>query len=300
MPGQFPVTFRPPKTGAFLMAGLLILFIALSAGSLIIATRLEAPVLSVLLLVLSVAAVIPVLLLAYRLQTLYRARYELEREGMRLRWGLRSVDIPLNDIEWVRTAADLGDTLKKPVFSLPGSVFGFRHSPELGPVEFLSSDSKNMIVLGTKDRAYAISPGDLGNFVRWFQIAAELGSLSTFEGRSIKPVSYAREIWSNKVLRTLGLSSIGLVILLLILAAFKMTGRTELAIGFNPNGTPQAPIPSQQVLLLPVVAIFVVILCLLMGMYYFRRETSRPITYLLWITGVITPLLLLISLAFIR
>ena len=265
-----------------------------------LATVIQSPVVTVLLLIASVALILPVILIGYRLQSLYRARYVLEREGLRLRWGLRMIDIPLTNIEWVRSAADFGNELKKPLLWLPGSVYGVRNSPGIGAVEFLSADSRKMILLGTRDRAYAISPADMQGFMRWFQVASELGSLTEFSGASVEPVSYAKQVWQNKVLRVLALTSVGGVLLLLVLSALKMTGKATLSLGYSAQGDPLPPIPAQQVLLLPVLAIFLLIFCLLLGLYYFRRENNRPITYLLWSASALTPLLLLLALLLIR
>ena len=55
----------------------------------------------ILYLVLTVVMLAPTPLLMYRLYALIQASYTLERDGLRIRWGLRGEDIPLSQIEWI-------------------------------------------------------------------------------------------------------------------------------------------------------------------------------------------------------
>jgi hypothetical protein len=50
-----------------------------------------------------------------------------------------------------------------------------------------------------------------------------------------------------------------------------------------------------RLLLLPVINTFFVLADLSMGLFFFRREESQPFSYLLWGSGVLTPLLFLIA-----
>ena len=53
---------------------------------------------------------------------------------MRIRWGLRSLDIPITEVEWVRPVEDLLIPLKMPAFSTPGAILGEGYHPDLGKV----------------------------------------------------------------------------------------------------------------------------------------------------------------------
>ncbi|NMC78371.1 MAG: hypothetical protein GYA59_03330, partial [Chloroflexi bacterium] len=83
------------RTGLIVHIGAAILLIGASLGSFLLAQRQIASSYFVLLLLLSVALLLPLALILYRGYALLRANYILEREGLRLRWGLRSEDIPL-------------------------------------------------------------------------------------------------------------------------------------------------------------------------------------------------------------
>jgi hypothetical protein len=61
-----------------------------------------------------------ILLLAYRLYALWTASYSLERDGVHLRWGFRSEDVPIDAVLWVRTDENLGMRLALPFFRWPG------------------------------------------------------------------------------------------------------------------------------------------------------------------------------------
>ncbi len=49
-----------------------------------------------------IGTAIPVPLLGYRAYALTRANYLLDRNTLRLVWGLRMEDIPVTDVEWIR------------------------------------------------------------------------------------------------------------------------------------------------------------------------------------------------------
>lgn len=52
-------------------------------------------------LLLAGLCLLPLPLLVYRFRALQRAHYILERDGIRLRWGLRAEDIPMDQVDWV-------------------------------------------------------------------------------------------------------------------------------------------------------------------------------------------------------
>ena len=80
----------------------------------------------------SIVLVAPVPFLLYRGYALSQSTYTLDRDGLRLRWGLRGEDIPLPSIEWVRPAAELGFRLPLPFLQWPGAVVGRRRVEGLG------------------------------------------------------------------------------------------------------------------------------------------------------------------------
>ena len=55
------------------------------------------------------------------------------------------------------------------------------------------------------------------------------------------------------------------------------------------------PVPSQQLLLLPVLGIFTYMVDLIGGMFFYRRPQDKPVAFLLWISSAFTPLLLILG-----
>src|SRR5512147_1763315 len=132
---------------------------------------------------LGLLAAAPVPFFAYRAYALLRADYYIDRDSLAMLWGLRVEDIPLTDIEWVRPASDLTHPLLLPRFRLPGAILGTRRHPDLGLVEFIAATSRNMILIATSKRIFAISPRNAAGLVQTFTRATEMGSLTPTEAK---------------------------------------------------------------------------------------------------------------------
>lgn len=295
-----PITFLPPRRRALLLHILAAIgFLAVSAVSLIFALQQQVSGIFSLLLLLSVAFFIPLPVVLYRAYALYNAAYTLERDGLRIRWGLRAEDIPLTEIEWVRPVSDLGFQLPLPRLSFPGAILGLRKIEELGEVEFLASDAASMLLIAVPKKVYAISPEDRRSFMRAFQNAIELGSLSPLPAYSAEPAAFARRVWDDRVARGFLLAGLVLTVALLLLVSLMIPGRSQVALGFDNQGLPLEPVPAQQLLLLPVLGIFAYMADLFIGLFFYRREAERPVAFLLWISSAITPALLILAVLFI-
>ncbi|MGZ6286405.1 MAG: PH domain-containing protein, partial [Ktedonobacterales bacterium] len=103
----------------------------------------------VIYLLVGLVAFAPIPLLGYRAFALFRAEYVLNRDSLELRWGLRDEEIPLMDIEWVRPIEDLAFPLSLPSAVLPGALLGLRRHRDLGIVEFIASDRRNLLLVAT-------------------------------------------------------------------------------------------------------------------------------------------------------
>ena len=134
--------FSPPrKTGIFLHALLLLLLAGGVTVLMIVGFSQPADWTLVLYLIgaLLLFALMPVI--AYRGYALFHASYTLERDGLHVRWGLRSEDLPMTEVIWVRPASDLVKPLRLPPFSVPGAILGDSFHEELGRVEFIASSA---------------------------------------------------------------------------------------------------------------------------------------------------------------
>ena len=300
MAARLPVTFLPPRRRALLLHVLAAIgFLAVSAVSLTFALQQQVSGFFALLLLLSVAFFIPLPVVLYRAYALYNAAYTIERDGLRIRWGLRAEDIPLTEIEWVRPVSDLGFHLPFPRLSFPGAILGLRKVDELGEVEFLASDAASMLLIAAPHKVYAVSPEDTRGFMRAFQDAIELGSLSPLPAYSAEPAAFARRVWDDRVARGFLVAGLVLTVALLVLVSLAVPGRAEVSLGFNSQGLPLEPVPGQQLLLLPVLGIFAFVADLFIGLFFYRRETERPVAFVLWICSAVTPALLILATLFI-
>ncbi|NPV57327.1 MAG: hypothetical protein HPY76_11745 [Anaerolineae bacterium] len=296
---QPPSTFPPPKRRGLIFHGGAVLFLT-GAGGILFVTALaqEAGNYFTLFLVLSILCFAPLPLLIYRGYALLQARYELERDGLRIRWGLRSDDIPLPEIEWVRPAAELGFHLPLPRARMPGAILGNRVVEGLGPVEFVASESDRLLLIATSRRVYAISPDNAKGFVGSFQRIFELGSVAPLEARSSRPAAYLRQVWEDRIARATILTGAALLAVLFVVVGGLIPTREAITLGFDAEGMPMASGAAQRLLLLPVLASFTYIVDLLGGLYLYRRQEQRIIAYLLWGSSAITPLLAGISVIF--
>src|SRR5512139_176468 len=101
--------FYPAKSRAVIFHLFsLIILLAGAVYGLAQATRSPAGPVFLLNLVIALVSVSLLLLLAYRLYALWTASYSLERDGIHLRWGFRSEDVPIDAVLWVRTDENLG------------------------------------------------------------------------------------------------------------------------------------------------------------------------------------------------
>ena len=105
-PGQ---QFEPVRrNGNLFHLGVLLFLISCGIGILWLALNKAQGSIFVSLTILLLIVIILLPVVIYRAYSLLNARYIVERDGLRLRWGLRLEDIPLSAIEWVRPANELG------------------------------------------------------------------------------------------------------------------------------------------------------------------------------------------------
>lgn len=293
--------FRPPRRrGMIFQIGASLAL--LSAGGLAFWLSIDEPIslYFIGLLLISMIFLAPVPLIIYRAIALGRATYKLEREGLRLRWGLRAEDIPLNSIEWIRPITELGFHLKLPRFTWPGALLGFASIRELGTIEFIAAEPENLLLIATPTRIFAISPANPKTFMRAFQRTSELGSLTPMTAFSSQPSAFARTVWKDRLVRIPVLVNFLLTLGLLIGVILIIPSRPQVSIGFESGGAPYPPTSSEKLLLLPLLAAISGGVAILTGLFYYRHSEQRMAAYILLAASGSTSLLLLISLIFIQ
>ncbi len=294
-----PIPFPPFKrTGLVWHAGLLILLLVALGWNLYFLLRSPAGPSFVMHLLLSLVSFAPLPLLAYRAYALWGAVYTLDREKLHLHWGLRAEQIPLGDIEWVRPASALTHPLRLPPISMPGALLGLRRHPDLGLVEFLASERKHLLLVGTARRVYAISPHEASEFVQAFARATEMGSLSPTEPRSVYPSFIVTEAWSSGLVRYLWLAALFLNLGLFVWVSLLIPALPAVALGFRPDRSP-AVVPSTQLIILPLVSTLLALTGWGAGLYFYRWEGQRILSFAVWACSALMSLLFLVSVWFI-
>jgi hypothetical protein len=233
--------------------------------------------------------------LVYRGYALLHAGYTLERDGLRVRWGLRLLDIPLSEVEWVRPVEDLQIPVKLPAFAWPGAVLGERDHEDLGVIEFIASSTDNLVIVAAMDRVVILSPEARDDFIQKFNRTLEMGTITPIQPLSTKPAVFLQSIFKNKAARiTIPLGFI-LWFLLLILVSLLIPGHDQLSMGYDSAGFPIEAVPAARLLMLPVIGIFLYTISLIGGAYFFRKTENKPVSQLLWAGGVMTTILLLVA-----
>jgi hypothetical protein len=238
-------------------------------------------------------AVLP--LIVYRGYALLHANYELQRDGLRLHWGLRVLDIPLSEVEWVRPADDLQVPLKLPAFSMPGAILGQTIHPDLGKIEFIASSSDNLVIVAAMDRVVILSPEEEDNFLKKVNRTIEMGTLTPIRSLSVEPGIFIRNIFSDRLARLTIPLGFGLWFILLIIISVLIPNMPSISLGYDASGTLLEPVAGVRMLILPIIGIFLYAISLIGGAYFFRKEENRPVSQMLWLGGAVTPLLLLIA-----
>lgn len=246
-------------------------------------------------LILSLLALGLAIWFVYRAYALQGAFYVLERDGLRLHWGLRLEDIPMNTVIWARMAEDLETRLPLPWQRIPGSIQGNRTLPGVGKVEFLASSWRGIVLVATSEQIYAISPQDPQAFLNAFQRFMELGSLSPLPARSVFPTILITRVWQARLARYMILLGLSFSLILLIGASLVIPGRDQISLGYTPALETRDPIPAVRLMLLPVLNGFFFLADLLLGLFFFRQDERQSLAYLLWGGGTLTALLFLLG-----
>lgn len=253
----------------------------------------------VLTLLAALVAFVPIPVLVYRAYALLRADYSIDRDSLAIVWGLRVEDIPLTDIEWMKPASDLAHPLALPAFRLPGSVLGTRRHPDLGLVEFIASDTKKLILVATSKRVFAISPENPAAMVQTFARAIELGSLTPAEYKSVYPSFIVIQAWESPAARFLWLSGLFLNIGLVVWVGMLIPSLAQIPFGFDALGAPDEIVPSTQLILLPLISGFMYLVGIIAGLYFYRWQPHRPLSFLLWIGGTLCAAFFLMAVLFL-
>jgi hypothetical protein len=294
--GHYP----PPKQRGLIIHGVVILILAIIVVSAFVnlSSTDVGPVFLISLLI-ALAAFTPIPLLLYRLYSLWRADYYLNRDSLTINWGLRTEDIPLTDIEWIRSADDLTHPVSLPAFPMPGGLLGVRRHPDLGKVEFLASDPKKLLIVATAKRVFIISPEDPAGLTQTFIRTTELGIISPVESKSVYPSFVVIQAWESGLARYLWLSGLFLNIGLFVWASLIIPSTPRVALGPQFVGSALETVSSAQLIIFPLASLLLSVTGWVAGLYFYRWEKERVLAFIVWGSSTLMSLLFLLAVLFI-
>ena len=287
--------FSPPRLAGYLyLAALISVIIAVNLINLLFIAfaPLEANI--ILHLIFALIAPLPLPWFIIHLRSLARSRYILERDGVRLQWGARQVDLPMNSILWMRLEEDDPARLVRPRLQLHGALLGLgkRILPSGDeaeiPVEFMASRGSPIVLIATAERVYAISPQQAFTFVQIFLRLTEYGSLNPIPYRSIQPSLFPKGIFQAKGIRTYLIAILLLNILFFSVVwvitspAWSAFSQLQERVGIT-----------AKLWLLPFLNLGMSIATWVLAITLYRTEKRRPLAYLLWSNNIVATFLLM-------
>ena len=237
--------------------------------------------------------------LIYRMYALQRARYILARDGISLYWGLRREEIPINQVLWLGHEQQYRKPHPRPFLRFPGAMLGVQTTGNGKAVEYLAARSNDLAIIETPGRAFAISPANTTEFLQTYRRLAEFGSLTPIQSISDYPTFILSRSWADRPARILLILSALLALGLIVWVSLSIPSHPETALRLNSNGTPVELVPGVRLLLLPVLNTFFFITDLLLGFFFYRREDTRSLSYLMWASSALTSILFMGAVYFI-
>ncbi len=292
--------FPPPRQRGLVVHIALIAFLSATAGvSFWLVFQTPVGIAFAIYVVIFLASAIPLPVLAYRLYALGRANYQLDRNTLRLMWGMRVEEIPVSEVEWLRPVQGLVAPLSLPWFRLPGSILGLTRQADIGEVEFMASEAGSLLLVATPRRVFAISPENPAAFAAAFQKTIEMGSLTPGKGRSEFPSFVVGRAWENGWVRFLWLAGLFLNIGSLVWVSALIPTAQPVPLGFGPSGAPLEAVPVAQLILLPLLSLVLFAGGWLAGVFFYRRADQRALSMTLWASSALNSFFFLVAIYFI-
>lgn len=292
--------FPPPRQrGLVIHIALITLLVVTAGGSFWQVFQTPVGAAFAIYIIVFLASAIPLPVLVYRLYALGRANYQLDRNTLRLMWGMRVEEIPVSEIEWLRPVQGLVAPLALPLFRLPGSILGLTRQADIGEVEFMASEAGSLLLVATPRRVFAISPENPAAFAATFQKIIEMGSLTPGKGRSEFPSFVVGRAWESVWVRSLWLAGLLLNVASLVWVSALIPTAQRVPLGFGPGGAPLGAVPAAQLILLPLLSIVLFAVGWLVGVFFYRRADQQVLSLMLWASSALTSLFFLLAIYFI-
>lgn len=229
---------------------------------------------------------------AYQVYGVLTAEYGLDRERLRVRWGLAYEQIPITQISKIERAAGEPEIRPPGGLRLPGTQLGPGRVDDR-PAEYFATGSGGPLLVHHDDGVLVISPHDPDAFLEAFVNLSRMGSLERVERRSARPNLLPAQIWADRAARAILLAGLLLPLSLLFFLAVQAPSLpASVPFGFEPSGEPGPVAPTGRLLLLPIVGGLVWVGDFVLGVWFYRRREDRELAYALWgLAAVVAALL---------
>ena len=178
-------------------------------------------------------------------------------------------------------------------------MLGVKKQADGKAVEYIASRDTNLVVIVTTERLFAISPADQTGFLNTYRKLSEFGSLESIQPASIYPAFLFSRSWADLPARILLILSAALALGVIIWVSLSISNHPMTALRLNPDGSAVELVPGIRLLLLPVLNTFFFIADLLLGLFFYRREDTQSLGYLMWASSALTSMLFLGAVYFI-
>lgn len=229
------------------------------------------------------------LLVGYRLFGLATAAYRIDRDGLYVRWGLVYEQLPIGSVVSIKPASEFGGP-QRPALGVwwPGCLVGRGRTDQNQELVFFAGSGAQLIVRTRDGRFLVLSPPDSTAFQSAFLSATRMGALESIAERSDRPDFLLTRIWKDRAARGLILAGLVLPLLGLTVLVLKAPGLPEqIPFGFGPGGEPGPLAPPGRLLLLPMIAGLAWLVDLVLGSWFYRSLSERPLSYALWGASVV-------------
>jgi len=282
---------HPPRPAGLAINLIAILvFLAATLFGLIQVSTAPLSLLTVVWIVLPLIGVPLSLFLLYDSYGLMTARYQLDRDGLQIRWGWAIEQLPIGKIRSLRAASrrEFPSTMGRGLH-WPATRVGSQEQADGTRLEFfLALGGDGLVAIEVDGRTLLISPVDPEAFIEAYRQATLLGSLQPMQQVSLRPRFAVAELLADRAGRLLLLGGIALPLILLGYLAFRVPDLPlQVPFGFDPQGIPETFAPPGRLLLLPLISGLCWLFNFSLGMWLYRQPAQRMLAYALWSASII-------------
>jgi hypothetical protein len=283
------LTYRP-KSSVGGALGLLFIVLILAVDALLVralvvhSLRPQQINLLSFLIGLAILASLPALALAaYETVNWFSLRYDLNRNGIVIRWLGTEQIIPLGDVKRIVPGAQFGETLvRRRGIYWPGHERGDGLVPGVGRTRFLATRPlAEQLLLITPGQAFAISPRISDGFLKGFEARRAMGPNRILE-RELRHAPWRRlSLWTDQTAWVLLGAALVVNLGLFGYLAARFPGLDlQLPLHFNNLGQADRIGNKVELFDLPIIGLIILGTNLALGLLLYRRE--RAGSYLLW------------------